>query len=106
MEIVADLHIHSHFSRATGKAADLEHLDLWAAYKGVALLGTGDCTHPGWLEEMAAKLIPLDEGVYQLRPELALARRVSGPQWRDRSPTRLVITGEISSIYKKQGRTR
>ncbi|MFP3867651.1 MAG: UvrD-helicase domain-containing protein [Desulfobacteraceae bacterium] len=106
MEIIADLHIHSHFSRATGKLADLEHLDLWAAYKGVDLLGTGDCTHPGWLEEMAARLQPVDDGVYQLRPELALARQVGGPRWAAVSPTRFVITGEISSIYKKQGRTR
>ncbi|RLA89404.1 MAG: AAA family ATPase [Deltaproteobacteria bacterium] len=106
MEIIADLHIHSHYSRATGKTADLEHLDLWAAYKGVTLLGTGDCTHPGWLEEMAAKLVPIADGVYQLRPELALPRRVSGPAWVSLSSPRLVISGEISSIYKKQGRTR
>ncbi|MBW1917509.1 MAG: UvrD-helicase domain-containing protein [Deltaproteobacteria bacterium] len=106
MEVIADLHIHSHFSRATGKTADLEHLDLWAAYKGVTLLGTGDCTHPGWLEEMAARLVPIAEGVYQLRPELTLARRLGGPQWSGPSPTRFVITGEISSIYKKNGLTR
>lgn len=106
MEIIADLHIHSCFSRATGKAANLENLDLWAAYKGVAVLGTGDCTHPGWLDEIAAKLVPVDEGVYRLRPELALPRRLSGPQWTEPSPVRFVISGEISSIYKKHGRTR
>ena len=53
MKLIADLHIHSHYSRATGRQLNLEQLDLWAAYKGIALLGTGDCTHPGWLAEIA-----------------------------------------------------
>jgi PHP family Zn ribbon phosphoesterase len=34
MEVIADLHIHSHYSIATGREANLEHLDLWARYKG------------------------------------------------------------------------
>ena len=55
---VADLHIHSHFSIATARDADLEHLDLWGRYKGVQVVGTGDCTHPQWLAEIAAKLEP------------------------------------------------
>ena len=49
METIADLHIHSRYSIATGKEADLEHLDLWGRYKGVQVVGTGDCTHPEWL---------------------------------------------------------
>src|SRR5512146_2262299 len=49
METIADLHLHSRFSIATGKEADLEHLDLWGRYKGVQVVGTGDCTHPEWL---------------------------------------------------------
>ncbi len=49
MEVIADLHIHSHFSIATGREADLEHLDLWGRYKGLQVVGTGDCTHPQWL---------------------------------------------------------
>jgi DNA helicase-2/ATP-dependent DNA helicase PcrA len=106
METIADLHIHSHFSRATGKLLNLENLDLWSYYKGLSLLGTGDCTHPGWLAEMAEKLIPVDEGVYALRPELALTRRVSGPAWESQPPVRFVLSGEISSIYKKGDRTR
>ena len=42
----ADLHIHSRYSRATSKEGDLPHLDLWARKKGIALVGTGDFTHP------------------------------------------------------------
>ncbi len=106
MEIIADLHLHSHYSRATGRALNLEHLDLWAAYKGVAVVGTGDCTHPGWLAEMAEKLAPVDQGVYGLRPELALPREVGGPRWDAPELVRFIVTGEISSIYKKGERTR
>ena len=62
MEVIADLHIHSHFSIATARDADLEHLDLWGRYKGVQVVGTGDCTHPRWLAEIAAKLEPAAEG--------------------------------------------
>ena len=38
--LIADLHIHSRFSRATSRECDAPHLDLWARRKGVELLGT------------------------------------------------------------------
>jgi len=106
MAWLADLHIHSHFSRATGRQLNLEQLDLWAAYKGIALLGTGDCTHPGWLAEISERLQPAEAGFYTLKPEY----RQSSPQGTvahlDQTPVRFVISGEISSIYKKNGKTR
>ena len=43
---IADLHIHSKFSRATSKEGIPEYLDLWARRKGIGLVGTGDFTHP------------------------------------------------------------
>jgi DNA helicase-2/ATP-dependent DNA helicase PcrA len=106
MEIIADLHIHSHYSVATGREANLEHLDLWARYKGIQVVGAGDCTHPEWLKELAAKLEPVAEGIYSLKRELTLPLQVSGPQWQAVEPTRFVITGEVSTIYKKAGRVR
>ncbi|MBM4273733.1 MAG: AAA family ATPase [Deltaproteobacteria bacterium] len=106
MEVIADLHIHSHYSIATGREANLEHLDLWARYKGVQVVGAGDCTHPGWLKELAAKLEPVGEGVYRLKPGLILPLKISGPHWGAVPPVRFVITGEVSTIYKKGGRVR
>jgi DNA helicase-2/ATP-dependent DNA helicase PcrA len=106
MEVIADLHIHSHFSIATGREADLEHLDLWGRYKGVQVVGTGDCTHPRWLEELAAKLRPAAAGVYTLNPDLALPLNLPGPPWEAPAPVRFVITGEVSTIYKKAGKVR
>ena len=63
MEIVADFHVHSLHSIATGQNANLEHLDLWGRYKGLTVVGTGDCTHPEWLKELNAKLTPVAAGV-------------------------------------------
>lgn len=98
--LIADLHIHSRFSRATSREGDPEHLDLWARRKGIHLVGTGDFTHPGWRRELTEKLEPAGEGLYTLRPSLRLEPQEGG------TPPHFVVTGEISSIYKKGGKTR
>ena len=97
---LADLHIHSRYSRATSRDCDLPHLDWWARRKGIRLVGTGDCTHPAWRQELARQLVPAGEGVYTLRPQLRLPGAPPGPD------PLFLVTGEISSIYKKDGRTR
>ena len=97
---IADLHIHSRFSRATSKDCDAPHLDWWARRKGIGLVGTGDFTHPAWRKELHEQLIPAGEGVYTLRPELCLPNALPG------EAPRFVVTGEISSIYKRDGKTR
>jgi DNA helicase-2/ATP-dependent DNA helicase PcrA len=106
MEVIADLHLHSRYSIATGRDADLEHLDLWGRYKGVRVVGTGDCTHPEWLKEMAGKLVPVAEGTYALKRELALPSNLKGSFWQETPRVRFLITGEVSAIYKKGGRVR
>ncbi len=106
MEVIADLHIHSHFSIATGREADLPHLDLWGRYKGLDVVGTGDCTHPGWLADLAAKLSPTAGGLYALKPGLALPLDLAGPRWDTAAPVQFAITGEVSTIYKKGGKVR
>ena len=99
---IADLHIHSRYSRATSRDCTPEHLELWARRKGIGLLGTGDFTHPAWRQELAEKLSPAEEGLYILKEEYRI-REEGAPD--DRKP-RFVVTGEISSIYKKDGRVR
>ena len=70
MNFIADLHIHSRFSRATSKALNPRHLAAWARCKGINVLGTGDFTHPQWRAELAEQL-ELDEetGLYRLAVE-------------------------------------
>lgn len=99
---IADLHIHSRYSRATSRECVPEYLELWARRKGIDLLGTGDFTHPSWRQELKEKMVPAEEGLYCLKKELQIQDRILG----DKSRPRFVISGEISSIYKKNGRVR
>ncbi len=99
---IADLHIHSHYSRATSKDCTPEYLDLWARHKGIGILGTGDFTHPAWREELKEKLIPAEEGLYLLKDEYRLDKEHLNGAF----VPRFVISGEISSIYKKNGKVR
>lgn len=57
MKFIADLHIHSKYSRATAKNLDLEHIYHTAQVKGITLVGTGDFTHPAWIQEIETKQI-------------------------------------------------
>ena len=89
---IADLHIHSRYSRATSKDCTPEHLDLWARRKGIQIVGTGDFTHPAWRQELEEKLKPAEEGLYVLKEEYRIRNgSVPGEQI-----PRFVITGEIS----------
>ncbi|MGA1839837.1 MAG: UvrD-helicase domain-containing protein [bacterium] len=105
MSFLLDFHIHSHFSIATSKDCDPEHLFIWACLKGLSVIGTGDFTHPGWFEELNQKLIPAEEGLFRLRPEIekSLLEQIPKTCYRD---VRFILSSEISSIYKKKGKVR
>jgi DNA helicase-2/ATP-dependent DNA helicase PcrA len=101
----ADLHIHSKFSRACSRDCDLEHLAWWAGRKGISVVGTGDFTHPVWREELGAKLVPDASGLFRLRPDLERAVHDTLPP-ACRTPVRFMLSSEISTIYKRDERTR
>jgi uncharacterized protein (TIGR00375 family) len=108
MKITADLHIHSRFSRATSKKLNPASLDRWARIKGIELIGTGDCTHPAWLAELREQLEDAEDGFFTLKKEVrgrfdADAADIPAPFG---NAPRFVLTGEISTIYKKNGKTR
>ncbi|QWV96235.1 endonuclease Q family protein [Geomonas nitrogeniifigens] len=102
MRFTADLHIHSRFSRATSRDLNLDQLWRWAQLKGIRVVGTGDCTHPGWLAELEQELVPAENGLLRLR------REPPDGQVPDscRAPVSFLLSGEISCIYRKGGRTR
>ena len=102
MKTIADLHIHSRFSMATSKEGTPENLDFWARKKGISLIGTGDFTHPVWREELKERLVSEENGLYRLRDEYVKEESRKFPG----EGTRFVVSGEISSIYKKNGKTR
>ena len=102
MKMIADLHIHSRFSMATSKEGTPENLDFWARKKGISLIGTGDFTHPVWREELKERLVTEGNGLYHLRDEYVKEESRKFPG----EGTHFVVSGEISSIYKKNGKTR
>lgn len=102
MKMIADLHIHSRFSMATSKEGTPENLDFWARKKGISLIGTGDFTHPVWREELKERLVSEGNGLYRLRDAFVKEESRKFPG----EGTRFVVSGEISSIYKKNGKTR
>jgi DNA helicase-2/ATP-dependent DNA helicase PcrA len=91
MRLFADLHIHSRFSRATSRTLNLEVLAQGAELKGIKVIGTGDFTHPVWLDEIETGLRENGSGLYFLpgRKEISF-----------------MLTAEISTIYKQDGRVR
>ena len=102
MKMIADLHIHSRFSMATSKEGTPENLDFWARKKGISLIGTGDFTHPVWRDELKERLVTEGNGLYRLRDAYVKEESRKFPG----EGTRFVVSGEISSIYKKNGKTR
>ena len=93
MNFIADLHIHSRFSRATSKQLSPRHLAAWARCKGINVLGTGDFTHPAWRAELSEALVPAEEGLYTLREDAVRPGALVGG-----AAPRFVVSGESSSI--------
>ena len=67
-------------------------MDKWAKIKGIKVLGTGDFTHPEWFENLKEELEPAEPGLFKLKNK--------------KSPTRFMLTSEISCIYSKNNRVR
>ncbi len=88
MRLIADLHLHSRYSRATSRDMDVENMARWAKIKGIGVLGTGDFTHPVWLRELRDKLEPGAPGLYV------------------RDGVHFMLSAEVSSIYSAAGRLR
>ncbi len=102
---VADLHIHSRYSRACSRDLTLPNLAWWARRKGIGLLGTGDFTHPAWFEHLRESLEPAEPGLFRLADEKPVTKRLPG-SLRGTTPARFMLSVEISTIYKRDDRTR
>jgi len=92
MEVVADLHLHSKYSRAVSSQMMIPEIAKWATKKGIGLVGSADWTHPLWLAELKQKLVEIGEGVFACRQDLA------GPKF--------LLTTEIASIFSQGGKIR
>ena len=90
MQIIADLQIHSKYSRAVSPKMDLEEIARWAAKKGIALIATGDWTHPLWFREIKQYLKEAAPGIFTLKQK---------PFDVD-ADVYFLLSAEISSIYR------
>lgn len=94
MRIIADLHIHSSYSRATSKNMNLPELERWAKFKGIDLLGTGDFTHPAHFAAIEDTLEETAPGLFTLSASKA------------KDPVHFMLTAEVSNIFSQGGKTR
>ncbi len=92
MRFIADFHLHSKFSRATSKDMEVETLAQWGKKKGISLLGTGDFTHPTYFAELRSKLIPMGNGLFELK--------------KGDKEVKFILTTEVSNIYSEGGKVR
>lgn len=106
VDLVVDLHVHSHHSRATSKNSNLEGLYKWGKLKGINIIGTGDFTHPEWFLELSHKLVPAEDGLYALNSEIAKTIDDELPPSVRSNLIRFIPTVEIATIYKKGDRVR
>lgn len=88
MQIIADLHLHSKYSRAVSQQMDLEGISSWAKKKGINLATCADWTHPLWFKEIKTKLKEKNTGIYNF------------------NGINFLLTTEISSIYSQGGQVR
>lgn len=106
MELIVDLHIHSHYSRATSKDMDLANIYRWGKIKGISVIGTGDITHPAWFREVSEKLELADGGLYQLKKKYASPIDEKLPTTCKNRLLRFIPTVEISTIYSALNKVR
>ena len=66
LRVIADLHIHSHYSMATSERMRPEEIARYAEIKGLSIVGTGDFAHPMWLKELRETMVSEPNGLYRL----------------------------------------
>lgn len=92
MRVITDFHLHSKWSRACSQALSIAAIARVCEQKGIALVGTSDFTHPAWRREIGRELEEAGDGIFRLKD--------------GSSSTRFILSTEISSIYKRGGKTR
>src|SRR5512139_1782386 len=106
MKFIADLHIHSKFSRATSRDMTFDNIAYWAKAKGLSLVASGDFTHPEWFFLTKEKLEPVGNGFFRLKSVLPPANdHLKGFPFR-KDDVHFILSTEISFIYSKKGKVR
>ena len=94
IQVIADLHVHGRYSRATSQQMSLAEIARFAKIKGLNLVGTGDFTHPKWLNEIRESLVSeQNAGIYKV---------ASNPD----SPVHFMLTTEVCTIFDFANETK
>jgi len=102
MRFIADLHIHSRYSRATSPEMSPESIWRWAQLKGISVIATGDFTHPRWFKELNEKLEPTGTGLFTLKREFSSGHIPDSCG----AEVFFLLSAEMSCIYRKKDKTR
>lgn len=86
--MIADLHIHSRYSRATSKEMMIPKIAEYAKLKGIGMVATSDFTHPQWLKELKVNLKEAGNGIYE------------------HGGVNFILNVEVNNIYTKKGKVR
>jgi uncharacterized protein (TIGR00375 family) len=92
MRIITDFHLHSKWSRACSKDLTIPNIAAACERKGIQFVGTSDFTHPAWRKEIGSALEPVGGHAFKLKD--------------GNSPTRFLLSTELSCIYKRDGKVR
>ncbi len=105
MEVIADLHLHSKYSRAVSQSMTLPVMTQFAREKGLNLLTTGDWTHPLWLREIKQQLVESEQGIYELKSQNSKVKNTNQNSKFGNDP-KFILSVEVSSIYSQGGKVR
>ncbi|OGY30508.1 MAG: hypothetical protein A3F33_01405 [Candidatus Woykebacteria bacterium RIFCSPHIGHO2_12_FULL_43_10] len=93
MRYVADLHLHSKYSRAVSPQMTIPTMAKWGKIKGIDLFSSSDFTHPAWFSHLKEDLQDDGNGFYT-------SKTLSDPS------VKFILGTEISCIYRQNGKTR
>lgn len=78
MQVIADLQLHSKYSRAVSQNMTISEIARWSGLKGIELVATGDWTHPLWFREIQANLEEVGNGLLKIKNQKSLRRQSYG----------------------------
>jgi len=107
MRQIADLHIHSKYSRACSRELVLPKIAEWCGYKGIDIVATGDFTHPAWLKDIKEQLEPLGNGLFGLKSTASVDGSTKLTMTTSAvSSAKFILGTEISCIYTQGDKCR
>lgn len=109
VDVIADLHLHSKYSRAVSPQMILPEMNRVAIQKGIDILTTGDWTHPIWMREIRSQLEEAEEGLYRLKSQIPSFESQTNSHDQNtnvKRDTRFLLSVEIACIYSQGGKGR